>query len=316
MKRVLITGATGFIGANLVRRLLKEGHALHLLVRPGYQSWRIAELLDDARLYEADLQDEDRIGAVLGGVRPEWIFHLAAYGGYSWQTETRQIYQTIFLGTVHLLEACLKTGFEAFINAGSSSEYGLKDHAPAENEWLEPNSHYAVAKASATLYCLHEAQARNANIQTLRLYSAYGPFEAPGRLMPTLIVRGLKSALPPLVNPATARDFIYVEDVVEAFLMAASQPPREPGAVYNVGSGVQTTLREVVELARRMLRISAEPQWGTMKDRTWDTNVWIADIRRILSELGWRPRFDLQSGFKAMLRWLQENPQYHGKYCE
>ena len=338
MKRVLVTGGTGFIGANLTRRLLKEGHETHLLVRPGHQSWRIAELQDHVCLLEADLQDKERINALVAGLRPEWIFHLAAYGAYSWQKDAAQIIDTNCLGFWRLMEACLEVGFEAFINAGSSSEYGLKDHAPAEDEDLEPNSRYAEAKASATIHCIRAAREHGANIQTLRLYSAYGPYEDPGRLIPKLIAHGLRGELPPLVNPEIARDFIYVEDVVDAFLAAASHPFKKPAAsqslnvpaasqspqvcaavcgsvadidpVYNVGTGIQTTIREIVEIARCELDIKAEPQWGSMPDRSWDTSVWVSDSRRICERLGWRPRHTLEEGFRATIQWFRDHPQY------
>jgi dolichol-phosphate mannosyltransferase len=240
-------------------------------------------------------------------VRPDWIFHLAARGAYSWQNDIREIMHANLVLTVNLIQACLKTGFEAFINTGSSSEYGYKDHAPAESELPEPNSIYAAFKASATLFGRYVAQSSKLNITTLRLYSVYGPFEDPRRLFPTLIREGLQGRLPPLVNPDIARDFVYVDDVIEAYLAAASKPTGAPGAVYNVGTGVQTTICDVVAIAKRLMRINDEPKWGTMPDRNWDTTVWVADTARIRKDLGWAPAFDLTAGFTAMIRWALEN---------
>jgi dolichol-phosphate mannosyltransferase len=300
-KRVLLTGGTGFVGANLARRLLREGHALHLLVRPAHDPWRIAEIRGDIRLHLLDLADAPAVAHAVAQIRPDWIFHLAAHGAYSWQVDTAQIFQTNLLGTIHLVDACLRTGFESFIHTGSSSEYGWKDHAPAETEWLEPNSAYAVAKASATLYGRSVAQARKVNLTTLRLYSAFGPYEDPNRLMPSLIRHGLRGEWPPLVHPATARDYVYVDDVCDACLLVAQSVPRDWGAVYNVGTGVQTSLRDVVALVRRVLEIQAEPPWGTLPARTWDTSTWQADPRKLQTELGWQPRHTLEEGFRQML---------------
>lgn len=306
MKRILLTGATGFVGANLARRLLRDGHEAHLLIRPSARTWRIEEIRPHVRLYEAPLEDAVAVAAAVHRIRPEWVFHLAAHGAYSSQTDVRRIVQTNILGTVNLVESCLQSGSEAFVNTGSSSEYGFKDHAPAETEWLEPNSHYAVSKASATLYCRHTAQSRRVHMPTLRLYSVYGPWEEPTRLIPTLLVRGLDGRLPPLANPDTARDFVYSEDVTDAYLLAATVPNQEPGAVYNVGTGVQTTLRDVVATARRVLGVTPEPQWGSMADRSWDTQVWVADSRKICRELGWQPRHDLAEGLRLTAEWLRE----------
>jgi UDP-glucose 4-epimerase len=309
MKRVLLTGATGFVGANLARRLLADGHELHLFVRPAANRWRIEEIQHEVRLHEVDVAERQSVDERVRSIRPEWIFHLAAYGSYSTQTDLNAMIQTNLLGTIHLVQACAQVGFDAFVNAGSSSEYGFKDHAPSEEEWLEPNSHYAVTKASAALFCRYTAQKQNLPITTLRLYSVYGPYEEPTRLMPTLIRAGLAGALPPLVNPDVARDYVYAEDVADAFVLAAERANSGArGSVYNVGTGVQTTIRQVVDIARRTLDISAEPQWGSMPDRPWDTSVWIADSRRIRQELSWRPRHLFETGFRLMVDWFRNNP--------
>ncbi|MCL4534609.1 MAG: NAD-dependent epimerase/dehydratase family protein [Bacteroidetes bacterium] len=314
MKRALVTGATGFVGANLARRLLREGHEVHLLLRCGYAPWRIEAIRDDVRLHEVDLGDGEALAGLVAGIRPDWVFHLAAHGAYSSQTDLHQMVQTNFVGTLNLVEACLKAGFDAFVNTGSSSEYGFKDHAPSEEELIEPNSHYAVTKASATLFCRHAAQSRNAPLTTLRLYSVYGPFEEPTRLIPTLIMHGLSGGLPPLVNPSIVRDYVYVEDVSDAYLLAAGRAGRAPGAVYNVGTGTQTSLRQVVAMARRVMDIAAEPKWGSMPDRQWDTGTWVADNRRIVSELGWQPRYTLEHGFRATVGWFLDNPSMRDYY--
>ena len=150
-KRVLLTGATGFIGANLARRLIGDGHDVHLLVRPVESRWRIDSIARHVRLHEVALEQQERVEQIVTAVDPEWVFHLAAYGSYSSQRDVQSIVATNYNGTVNLLEACLKTGFEAFVNAGSSSEYGHMAHAPSESELPEPNSHYAATKAAATL---------------------------------------------------------------------------------------------------------------------------------------------------------------------
>lgn len=308
MKRVIMTGATGFVGANLARRLLQKGDELHLFARRGYHSWRIQDMCADVQIHEISLGNLETLSKLVNTIHPDWIFHLAVYGAYSSQTDIHQMTQTNIVGTMNLVEACVKTGFEAFVNTGSSSEYGYKDHAPSETEWLEPNSHYAVTKASATLFCRYTGQSQNVHIPTLRLYSVYGPYEEPTRLMPTLIQKGLRGELPPLVNPVIVRDYVYVEDVVDAYLLAATHPHQEPGVVYNVGTGTQTSLREVVAVARRVMSIPVEPAWGTMPNRQWDTTVWVADSRKIQTELGWQPRYTFKQGFRVMVDWFRDNP--------
>ncbi len=316
MKRTLLTGATGFVGANLARRLLRDGHEVHLLIRPAARTWRIDDIRPHVQFQEAPLDDAAAVAAAVRRVRPDWVFHLAAYGAYSSQTDPLRMARTNVLGTTSLVEACLRTDFEAFVNTGSSSEYGFQDHAPAETELPEPNCHYAVTKASATLYCRFTAQSRRVPLTTLRLYSVFGPWEEPTRLIPTVVVRGLDGGLPPLVNPDTARDFVYAEEVNDAYLLAATVPNQELGAVYNVGTGVQTTLRDVVAAARRVLYVEAEPSWGSMANRHWDTGMWVADNRKIRAALGWRPRFTFEEGLRRTAEWLRERPSLRAWYRE
>ena len=308
MRRVILTGGTGFVGANLARRLLRDGHELHLLLRPNYQPWRIADIRPDIHVHELHLHDAEAVSHVVSQVRPDWIFHLAVHGAYSWQTDWQQMVQTNIQGTMSLVSACLKAGFEAFVNTGSSSEYGFKDHAPAESELLEPNSHYGVTKAAATLFCRHTAQSRRVHLPTLRLYSVFGPYEDPERLLPKLIMHGFKGELPTLADPDVARDFVYMDDVVEAYLLAANVRTSEWGPIYNVGSGVQTTLLEAVAVAREVMGITAEPVWNVMPNRKWDANVWVSDNRKIRAQLGWQPRHTFAEGFGAMLHWFRQGP--------
>ena len=307
-KTVLVTGASGFVGSNLVRRLLSDGHHTHALLRPQHQSWRLKDLPGELHRWESDLSSEEELQRLVGRLQPEWIFHLAAYGAYPAQTDASQMVETNLSGTIHLLEAALKNGVQAFVHAGSSSEYGLKDHPPSESEAIEPNSCYAVTKAAASLYCRYAAQRSEAAIRVMRLYSVYGPYEEPTRLMPRLILYGLRGELPPLARPQLARDYVHVDDVVHCLLLAAATPDLEPGILLNVGSGTQTTLSECVRLARKSLGIEARPEWASMPDRDWDTDVWVADPSKVREALGWKPEHSLQSGLEQTIRWFRDHP--------
>ena len=312
--RVLVTGGTGFVGANLVRRLLHDGHEVQLLVSPAYTSWRLADIRRDVRLVRADLGEADAVDAAVRRARPEWVFHLAAYGAYSWQEDLERILRTNFHGTVHLVRAALRHGAQAIVNAGSSSEYGYKDHAPGEREWVDPNSYYAVAKAAATQFCRYTAQRENAHLVTLRLYSVYGPWEEPGRLMPAVVVHAAEGQLPPLADPSVARDYVYADDVCDAFVRAASRRGQERGAIYNIGSGRQTTLKQLAATARRTLRVKARPVWGSMANRRWDTSIWVSDPRAARRALGWRARTTLDQGLRRMAAWLDAAPELAARY--
>ena len=307
-KNIIITGCTGFVGANLAKRLVNDGHNVHLFVRQEYKDWRIKNILPYVQVHRINLLDLELLRNIVAGIRPDWVFHLAAYGAYSWQGDLSLAVQTNFLGTVNLVEACRSAGFEVFINTGSSSEYGFKDHAPVETEGVDPNSYYAVTKASATLFCRYTAKRYNLYIPTLRLYSVYGPYEEPNRLIPTIILHGLKDLLPPLVDPEIGRDYVYMRDVEQAYLLLASQSVEMSGEIYNLGTGIQTSLREVVNVARRVFNLSVEPQWGTMPKREWDTTIWKANNANLLGA-GWQPEFTFEQGFRLTVDWFQNHPE-------
>ena len=312
-KTILVTGAAGFVGANLARRLLADGHDVRMLLRPQHNSWRL-DGLDPGLFVAADLGDPDAVLQAVRATKPDWILHLAAHGAYPLQRSWSAMLATNVTGTANLVRASLETGVESFVNTGSSSEYGFKDHAPPEDDFLEPNSDYAVTKATATLYCAFMARAHRARIRTLRLYSVYGPWEEPTRLVPTLIVHAMHGRLPPLANPRVARDFVYVDDVCDAYVAAAADANAPDDAVFNVGTGVQTDLAGIVALTRRLFAVDQEPAWGTMPDRSWDTTCWVADATRIRDVLGWMPRHSLESGLAATIAWLRADPTLLARY--
>lgn len=303
MKRVLVTGAAGFVGANLVHRLVSEGHNVTALVRPESDLWRLQSVLGEIDIQSVDLNDADAVPNAVRSVAPEWIFHLAVHGAYSWQTDSVNIVSTNLLGTQRLLETCSENGFEAFVNVGSSSEYGYADHPPKENEIPKPNSYYAFAKAAATMFCGFFAEHNKLPVRTLRLYSVYGPWEDSRRLIPTLIAAAREGRLPPLVDPNVARDYVFIEDVVDALVLSAKKPCTEYGEVLNVGTGVQTTIRETVDVVRTLFQITVEPEWGSMPNRRWDTTSWVADISKIQQSLGWSPKVALNDGLKLTAEW-------------
>jgi UDP-glucose 4-epimerase len=313
-ERVVVTGAGGFVGANLARRLVAEGHEVTVLLRNRNEApWRLAEVDLYATSF-ADIADAARVSAAVRAARPRWVFHLAAYGAYPSQTDWDAMVRTNVTGTANLVRACVEAGVESFVNAGSSSEYGFKDHAPREDEMIEPNSEYAATKAAATLYCAFTARARQVRMRTLRLYSVFGPWEEPSRLIPTLLVAAMQGRLPALADPRVARDFVYVDDVCDAFLAAAEDAASPVDAIFNVGTGIQSTLASVVDTVRAMLDVDAEPRWGSMPNRSWDSTSWVADASKIQSLLGWRPRWSLQAGLRSTVDWLRANPAVLARY--
>jgi nucleoside-diphosphate-sugar epimerase len=304
-KRILVTGAAGFVGAVLTRRLLADGHTVHTLFKSTTAQWRLAGVERDLRRHQVDLRDEDAVSTVIAAIRPEVIYHLATHGAYPSQADADGIIQTNILGTWNLLKALEHTDYEVFVNSGSSSEYGFKEYAMRETDLLEPNSYYSVAKCAQTLLCQHVAKTESRPITTFRLFSVYGPFEEPSRLIPTLIRRCLAGEDLTLVDPTTARDFVYVDDVVEAYL-CTDKLSQLRGEIINIGTGLQSPIKDVVGLILQHTAATVACHWGSMPARIWDAKTWVADCTKSTRLLGWRPTTTLSEGLERTIAWTRQ----------
>lgn len=304
--RVLITGATGFVGACLARRFLKLGHEVHVFVRPESSMWRIADVAEELILHHIDLRDAQLVNRAVIAIKPEYIFHLATYGGFSFQQNIDSIYASNLLGTINLVHACEKAGFDLFVNTGSSSEYGLKLPPMKECDILEPVGDYAVSKAAATLFCRSEASQKELPIITLRVFSPYGPWDDPKRLIPYVISSLLNKKGPALSNPASVRDYIFIDDVIEAYF-AVMVAPVIPGAIYNVGSGRQTSIGDVVTKITIAIGNGIAPVWGVRENQRPEPASWLADINALKFHCNWQPATSLDDGLQNTIDWMKAN---------
>jgi nucleoside-diphosphate-sugar epimerase len=308
--RILLTGISGFVGACLTRRLLELGHDVHAFIRPESSRWRIADILSDIAQYGADIRDTQAVEQAVKSIKPEVVFHLATYGGFAFQKDVSAIYAANLLGTVNLVHACKKTGFDCFVNTGSSSEYGLKFQAMKETDLLEPLGDYAVSKAAATLFCRSEAILNNLPIVNLRVFSPYGPLDDPKRMIPYVISTLLNGGLPALSNPDSVRDYIFIDDLVDAYL-AVIGSAIQPGAIYNAGSGQQKSIGDVVAKIIACLDSSISPLWGSREMQRPEPDNWVADIMLLKSHCNWQPRTGLESGLNKTIDWIRLNlPNY------
>jgi len=295
---IMIFGAGGFIGINLLKKLISYRNDVIGVSSNLKKSWRIKQnLIPEKNLAEADLLDAQSIKRLTAKFKPQTIFNLAAYGAYPKQKDTERIYQTNFITTVNLIETLKKYGFKSYIHAGSQSEYGLNCKAPKEDEELIPNSHYAVSKANVYHLLKYYGKIEFLPVVHLRLYSVYGPWEEPDRLIPVLIVRAKKKELPQFVDPNISRDFIYVDDVVDAFITSAIKMKKDLyGEVFNIATGRKTTIKELAFLAKKLFKIIEEPKFNTMINRQWDLSEWYGNADKIKTKLGWQAKTKLKEG--------------------
>ena len=302
---ILVTGASGFIGANLFRAIAAERSDVYAGVRRS-RNWRLADVKDE-QLVAADLNDFAATKNLVASLKPQTVFDCAAYGAYSFEEDGGLIYQTNFQSIVYLIGLLQDQPFAAFVHAGSSSEYGTNCTAPAEDAECEPNSHYSVSKVAVASFLRFMGKQKQFPCANLRLYAVYGPYEDTSRLIPTLLRKAIGGELPPFVDARTSRDFIYVDDVVEAFVRTAtSMRPSIYGESFNIGTGVRTTIAELAATTREIFKLTAEPQFGAMEGRAWDLADWYADPRKAMAQLEWTPHVALRDGLQATAAWVRE----------
>ncbi|OBK30492.1 epimerase [Mycobacterium asiaticum] len=300
---ILVTGASGFVGANLFRKLYEVRDDVYAVIH-GEKGWRLRDVPDEQTI-EVDLNDYVLTRHLVDSSSPQTVFHCAAYGAYSFEEDATLIYQTNFQSAVNLVDHLASRPFTAFVSAGSSSEYGTNCSAPAEDSLCEPNSPYAVSKVAIANYLHYMGKQRGFPAVNLRLYSVYGPLEDTSRLLPTLLREALRGALPPLVDPRTSRDFVYIDDVCEAFVSAAVRMhPGLHGENLNIGTGIKTTIGELVDVTCETFHLDAEPQFDTMAGRAWDMADWYSDPSKAQREIGWSAQTALKDGLESMSRWV------------
>jgi polyisoprenyl-phosphate glycosyltransferase len=303
---IVVLGASGFIGANLLRMLLEHredvyGTATRL------PAWRL-EGLPRNHVLVTDLLIDSNLDALLQEVKPRTIFDCIAYGAYSFETDRELIYRTNFNLISRLLGRLDPRTLSCYVHAGSSSEYGDNSSGPREDAPPAPNSHYSVSKVAAASLIQYFGKKKGLPCVNLRLYSAYGPLEDSSRLIPNVVHFGAFGLYPELVDPKVSRDFIYVDDVARAFIevgLKLSEP--DYGESFNLGTGRKTTIGDIVTTAQRVFNIHQEPVFS-MPNREWDLTDWFADISKVRERFGWEPKVCLEEGLKRTASWYRSLP--------
>lgn len=302
---LVVLGASGFVGANLFKRLIK--------VRPDVYGtyhaaagWRlVGDPQDRLIAFDATLSSDIRKVAAM---EPGAVFDCTSYGAYSFETDYERIYSVNVTARARLLEALTGHNLSAFVSAGSSSEYGLNSAAPSEHHILVPNSHYAVSKAAAGNLITYFGKVRQLPCVHLRLYSVYGPWEDNSRLIPTLACAINAGHLPTFADADTARDFVHADDVCNALILAAAKMhPELYGETFNIGTGQETTLAALAALCKERFGIAEEPQFGSFTRRHWDVTRWRANPAKALDLLGWQPSIPLAEGLQATCDWWRDS---------
>lgn len=297
--RMFVTGATGFIGSFLVRELLAHGHQVAVLLRPGADPWRIFEQLPQLTTIAGDLDSMEALRGPLSAFQPDAVAHLAWRGvGNTDRNSPMQAHN--IPDTLDLAVLGIEAGAKVFVGAGSQAEYGPYARRISERDVPGPTTLYGRAKLAAGTMTGQLCAERGARFAWLRIFSTYGPTDAPNWLIPSMI-RTLRDGNRMSLTKCEQRwGFLHARDAAAAFRLALTRD--EWQGVFNLGSSEAPPLSETVSSLRDLVNPEAELGFGDIPYRPDQVMILQADISR-LEALGWRPQIGLQEGLSETVKW-------------
>ena len=311
-KRVLVTGATGFIGSHLARRLHKEGAELHILLRKDSLTFRIEDIIGDLVPWYGDLTDSQSLRFCIKNSKPQIVFHLATFRNVARDVNLMDfMIDTNVKGTVNLLRSVIdeKVALECFINTGTCEEYGDAS-APFHEDTKEiPVSPYSASKVAATYFCQMIYKTMDLPIVTLRPFLAYGPHQDTDVMfIPSLIAHCLRGKDFPMTEGNQTREFNYVDDIVDAYILA-TECQDVAGEIINIGNGIEYRLKDVAEKIVKMMGTPIRLLVGAIPKRAGETEHFFCSNEKAGKLLGWKPRTTLDVGLRKTIEWYENNLQ-------
>lgn len=308
IKKIFVTGATGFIGKHLVHRLIAEGYSVGALVRPVSAYQKISRI-KGVSYFEGDIRNYDELRTAFAAFQPDAVVHLVTYYAVMHQAdEIGVMIDTNVKGTINLLEVAKESGaVQLFINTSSTQVYEQKKQRLKEEDVIKPQSLYAVTKLYAEEACSYYADAFHLPCVTLRLFPPYGPGDHERRLIPYVIGNILKNTPPKLTTGKQEWDFVYIDDIVNAYLaVIKSYPFNDDHAIFNIGTGEAVSIRSFVEKIRVCLGSDIDLSWGSVAHRA--NEVWYnsADIAKAQTVLHWSPQTGIDEGIQKTVTWFKD----------
>jgi UDP-glucose 4-epimerase len=299
-RRVLITGATGFIGQRLVRRLVEAKARVYAGVAPDEAPERVAGLPAQVQRLVFDLREAGAVQTAVVKVVPQTVFHLAAVGVTAPGVDPSLALAVNAGGTIHLLKALQGQDVQRVVSAGTCYEYGAREAV----EGLDPFNAYAASKVAAWAFGRVYWRAHGLPVVTVRPFQVYGPGQPAHTLIPAAIGAALAGEDFPMTPGDQERDFIYVGDVVDGMLVAAETPGVE-GHSLDLGIGEVHTVREVVRRIWAMTGAQGRILARALPYRPGEVMYLVADADRTARLTGWRARMGLDDGLQRTIAWAQ-----------
>ncbi len=296
--RVFLTGASGFIGAHVMRLLLDRGHSVTALVMPGDPLWRLQDVAGRFAIVEGLLSDVEILRQTLAEFQPEACIHLAWYAEPGKYLHSPENIPSL-TASLALLNELIQVGCRQVVMAGTCAEYDTDYGYLREDTPTRPVTIYAAAKLSCCLLGQQIAAQAKINFAWGRIFYPYGPQEDERRVVPA-VIRALQKGQPfPATSGEQVRDYIHVEDVAAAFCALAE---KQVNGVLNISSGVPVTIRQLLESIGNLIGRAELIQFGAQPYRDWEPPFVCGDNRR-LKELGWRQRYSLATGLQQVYEW-------------
>lgn len=313
-KRVLVTGATGFIGSHLVKRLLKEGVETHVLLRNDSHLFRIQDIIGSLTVWQGDIRDYRSICFCVKNSKPQIIFHLATLRNVERDLElVNPMIDINIKGTVNLLKAVIdeKIAIGCFVNTGTCEEYGDGAVPFYESQREIPVSPYSASKVAATYLCQMVFKTTGLPIITLRPFLTYGPYQDTGMLIPSIIHHCIAGVDFPMTEGNQTREFNYIDDVVEGYMLAATCK-NAVGEIINIGSGVEYRVADVAEKIIKIINTPIKLLKGVLSKRPGEAVNFFCNNEKAKNLLNWEPITTLDEGLKKTIEWYRSNLDLYG----
>jgi UDP-glucuronate 4-epimerase len=311
--QILVTGGAGFIGSNLIERLLEEGYEIVCLdnfndyYNPEIKRNNIKSFLRERffKLVEADIRDKDTLKRIFEKYKFQNVIHLAAQAGVRLSLKQPNLYVDVNVnGTLNLLELSKEYKIKNFVFGSSSSVYGATKEIPFSEEGkLKPISPYGVSKRTGELLCYTYNHLYNLSVTILRFFTVYGPRQRPDMAIhkfTKLIDEGKEIYL--YGNGETSRDYTYISDIVEGIISALNNDFNYE--IFNLGNSNPITLSHLISLIERNLNKTAKIKY--LPEQPGDPSVTFADISKSKRILNYNPKIKIAEGIKNFIEWYKD----------